>query len=255
MEDHERQDPRITEQLVQALSRVEPLRARYHVIATHGAAPGSAMAVDLAHPLGDHVWTQATQGWAVGSDHALAWAELLTKAHAHPMHAHASLLRGGLEGAVTCRYLVDPSLDHAMRLRRAANLQLADLQERAKWERSTRIDKRTFTPPAKRASARVTDLAAEMKQAGVVREDPWGMTTRFRHYSKGEWLFQMLSALAHGRSWSLLASELSKASVPLPPGPPGGLVRARDDLSVLGTVAMVNALHRALAELETYQAG
>jgi hypothetical protein len=247
------QDPQATASLVKSLAEVTRLRAHYHALVQADFSSASAAATDAEHPIGLLVWVLATQSWAVASDHAMAWYELLTKAQAQPMRAHGTLLRGVIESAVTCRYLVDPAADQPERRRRAAALQLDDYRERANFERSSGIDKRRLNRPAKHATERTADFIGAMKSLGVAKIDQPKMTTLCARYSAGAWLYQLLSAFAHGKPWALLGSELSDITVPLPPGTRGGYVTARDDLSVLGTMYAMEALAQALDELDSYR--
>lgn len=254
-DDRHEQDPHITAQLVRHLAEVEPLRERYGVLIRKEPAPGSPASADLAGPryVADLPWVLSTQAWVVASDHALTWHALLTEAHAQPMRAHGTLLRGVIENAVITRYLVDPAADQGERFRRAAAFQLLDHRERAKFERSTGIDTVAARPPAKHAADRAKDLIAEMHRLGIAKVEPPKYTTLCGRYSAGEWIYQLLSAFAHGKPWALMVSELSEVvDVPDRPWSRGGLVTANDTLSLSATVHAMKALKEALSDLYRY---
>jgi hypothetical protein len=248
-----RQDPAITTRMAERLVRIVALRKRHDELALATPAPNSSAAADAPHPVGALVWILATQAWAVASDHALAWYELLTKAQAQPMRAHASLLRGALEGAVTTRYLVDPSLGAAQRLERAAAVQLADHHDRANFERASGFARKKLEPPAKHAQERSSDFRKRMKKLGVSRIDMWGYTRLCEHYATHRWLYPVLSGMAHGKSWTLLVSQLDDP-VKLPGLHDGGIGResANDQLSLMATMSVMQTLEVSLEEIGHY---
>lgn len=238
--------------LVTAFGKATELGSRYEALVAAGPIPGSRAADDFARPLGDLVWYQATGALVAGNDHAIAGYELLATAHLQPMRAHASLLRGALEGAVTCCYLVERSADQGERLRRACALQFEDYSDRADFERSGGIDKKILPPPAKHASFRRTKLVQDMKRHGIARNPMAGMTALSKKYAGGAWVYQILSAFAHGRAWGLLVSDLAKVADRDEPGTRGATVMARDDVTIALTTMTMKTLTTAMGELEDY---
>lgn len=238
-----------TEALASALAPVFDLRKRYESL-LGPLRLGSTAEADNHHPLGELVWVQALQLWVVAADHAIAWHDLLTRAGLQPFRAHGTLLRGCLESAVVCRWLVDPSADQNTRLGRAVGLQLDDFVERGKFEAATGSADREPVGSAARAKERVAELRKDAEDAGVKPIKPMGYVDLFDRYSVGGWLYRLLSAFAHGKQWALLASDRSRLrSVG---GFIQGQVTASDDVSIAATRFGMDALEAGLADLERY---
>lgn len=244
------------------LRRVPALIDGYEAVVKAGRAPGSPARVDAALPAGRTAYDLATSAWLSGGDNLLAWHHLRLGASVQPPSAQYTLLRGALEGAVTCRWLVDPWATSKERRRRGAIAQLEDYVERGKFEAS--IDTRPFVAPAKSGADRAADLrqllVSEGEMAADATADPrsLSMTDRFKLYAMtsgydGSWLYRVLSAFAHGRQWPL--------------APFGEIVERVNDSSGDGvvikltaregpvdgvTVVAFLALQRALAELTWY---
>jgi hypothetical protein len=81
------------------------------------------------------------------------WQRLLTGGW-QPFAAHMTLIRGAMEGAVACRWLIDPWQDSAERIRRGVALLLDDCGNRRDFERDFGIDPAAIKPPAKSAADR-----------------------------------------------------------------------------------------------------
>jgi hypothetical protein len=151
------QDPRITAKLAETLAQAPILFDRLTATSRAGAQAGSDAATDEASPLGHHV-RMAIDHLMTGLDHLVMWHRLLT-AGVQPYASHITLIRGAMEGAVTCRWLIDPREDSAERVRRAVALLLEDYGNREDFERDFGIAE-AIKPPAKTAADRRTELKA-----------------------------------------------------------------------------------------------
>ena len=110
-------DPAILAQLRHELAALDELWRWREAALRAPAAPGSLVAADA--PLPDARFVRMYAGQALGTalDHLAAWRSLLN-GPALPMVAHLTLIRGGLEGAVRCRWHVEPTKDSATRVAR-----------------------------------------------------------------------------------------------------------------------------------------
>ncbi len=113
-------------------------RDRITATSLAGAQPGSAAATDEASPLGHHVRIMAIDNLMIGLDHLVIWHRLLTAA-VQPNASHITLIHGAMEGAVTCRWLIDPRVDSVGHVRRGVALLLEDYGNRDDFERDLGI--------------------------------------------------------------------------------------------------------------------
>jgi hypothetical protein len=72
---------------------------------------------DKRLPFGICAGIFAGQSLAVAADHLRVWTQILD-GHLIPVFAHMTLIRSALEGAIRCRWLVDPKVDGAERAAR-----------------------------------------------------------------------------------------------------------------------------------------
>ena len=145
--DDTQQDPLVTAKLGEVLAQAPVLFDRLTATSRAGAQPGSDAATDEATPLGHHVRIMAIDHLMTGLDHLVMWHRLLT-AGVQPYASHITLIRGAMEGAVTCRWLIDPREDSAERVRRGVALLLEDYGNRDDFERDFGIAD-AVKPPAK----------------------------------------------------------------------------------------------------------
>jgi hypothetical protein len=250
------QDPRITAKLVEVLGQAPVLFDRLSATSRAGAQPGSNAATDEASPLGHHVRIMAIDHLITGLDHLVMWHRLLT-AGVQPYASHITLIRGAMEGAVTCRWLIDPREDSAGRVRRGVALLLEDYGNRDDFERDFGIAD-AIKPPAKTAAARRAELKAARIAAKIGPTQAPKMTTLFGGYiglppARGRAIYRLLSAWAHGKQWKGMTAkfEIVEGAVAVPGGK---LVRAtaNDDLSLNLTVLGMMTSARALNELDAY---
>jgi hypothetical protein len=253
------QDPRITAKLAETLAQAPILFDRLTATSRDGAQDGSAAATDEASPLGHHVRIMAIDHLMTGLDHLVMWNRLLT-AGVQPYVSHITLIRGAMEGAVTCRWLIDPRADSAERVRRGVALLLEDYGNRDDFERDFGIAD-AIKPPAKTAADRRAELKTERIAANIGPTQVPKMTTLFGGYigllpAQGRAVYRLLSAWAHGKQWKGMTAkfEIVEGAIAVPGGK---LVKvtANDDLSLnLTTLGMMTAT-RALNELDGYCRG
>ncbi len=250
------QDPRITAQLAEALARAPLLFDRLTATSRAGAEIGSDAATDEASPLGHHVRIMAIDHLMTGLDHLVMWNRLLT-AGVQPYASHVTLIRAAMEGAVTCRWLIDPREDSAERIRRGVALLLEDYGNREDFERDFGIAE-AVNPPAKTAAARRAELKAERIAAKIGSTQAPKMTTLFGRYTglppaRGRAVYRLLSAWAHGKQWKGMTArfEVVEGAVAVPGGK---LVKvtADDDLSLNLTLLGMMTATKALNELDAY---
>jgi hypothetical protein len=250
------QDPRITAKLAETLAQAPVLFDRLTATSRDGAQPGSEAAMDEASALGHHVRIMAIDHLMTGLDHLVMWHRLLT-AGVQPYASHITLIRGAMEGAVICRWLIDPREDSAERVRRGVALLLEDYGNRDDFERDFGIAD-AIKPPAKTAADRRAELKAARIAAKIGPTQTPKMTTLFGGYiglpsARGRAVYRLLSAWAHGKQWKGMTAKFEVVEGAVA-GPGGKLVKvtANDDLSLnLTTLGMMTAA-RALNELDAY---
>jgi hypothetical protein len=234
--DGDRQDPRSTARLAEILAQAPILFDRLNAVALAGASSESEATKDASVQLGHHVRILASDHLSSGIEHLVVWHRLLT-ASVQPFGAHMTLIRGAMEGAVTCRWLIDPREDSAERVRRGVALLFEDYGNRRDFERDFRIPASAIKPPGKSAADRFQELAKDRDAAKIGRMKVPSMTYRFGGYTglrpgPGRAIYELLSAYAHGKQWKGLTVKFEvvedAAEVP------GGRVvkiTANDDMS------------------------
>jgi hypothetical protein len=110
-----------------------------------------------------------------------------------------------MEGAVTCRWLIDSDIVSTARVRRGVALLLEDYANRRDFERDLGIPADAIKAPAKMAAERHADLRQERDEAKIGQTQVPKMTARFGHYAlleagTGRAIYRLLSAHAHGKS-------------------------------------------------------
>ncbi len=246
------QNQATTQKLHVALGSLRPLYARFHALRLLDPQPGSALLEDAQLPLGHLPWVFALQGWANGHEHASTWLHLL-ESGIQPERSHYTLTRAAIEGAVTCRWLMDPRCGGAEKRTRGIRAQLKDYTYRASFEKHFPAVSRADGSPARSAAERLVQLRSEMAELGIVEVKMPSMTELFADYSLGGWFYSLLSSFAHGQQWSLVTTRRSVV-VDMP-----GIVGARmmrvtadDELTLAAAAQVWNALALALRELEVY---
>ena len=252
------QDEKITSLLRQLLGEVPGLRAREQMIVraeTKGA--GSLAELDDRHKFGRFIWELSAQALGVAGDHLEAWRRLIYDANAQPGFAHVTIARGAIETSALCRWLVDPNVTSGERIRRGVAAQLDDWHERDMWERASGADKMPRVGSGRTGAERVKQLTADRAAAGVGEMKVLSFVELCRRYAgegpfRGEALYRLASAFAHGKQWSLHASKIAEPEDGSPNGPGPRRVTASDDISALVTLGAVRTFAAAVAEFEAY---
>lgn len=174
--------------------------------------------------------------------------------------AHWTLIRGAIEGTSVGRWLCDPTIDGTERLRRAAGVQLADYEERLRFER--RIGARLAKPKGRGRTA-AQRIAALERRLGQTRPIPMPSATDLfaRHalpddkgLRPGEDLFRVISAIAHAKVWSLPALTTVSERIEHPSGRLSMRLSSDDELILDVTQVAMRVAADALAAIEWYAA-
>lgn len=251
------QDPQVTAKLAQILANAGVLFDRLGATARAGIASGSPAAEDAAAELGHHTRIMAIDHLATGLEHLVIWHRLLTGG-SQPFATHMTLIRGAMEGAVTCRWLIDPRQDSAERVRRGVALLLDDYGNRRDFERDFGIDPAAIKPPAKSGADRHKQLQEKRDAANIGRVKVETMTYRFGGYiglqpGPGRAIYRLLSAYAHGKQWKGLTTKIQ--AVALATEVRGGKVvkvSANDDMAVMLTALAMKVATAAVDEVDAY---
>ena len=249
----------MTAQILRTLDHVEVMVRRVESVATLASTPATSLAATdarMSTRLGLEPFLNAGFQLSVSLDHLQTWRHVVVAGGAglQPAYAHMTLLRGAMEAAVVARWLVDSGVDTGERLARSADWNRDDYTKRRRVEEIIRSRPK---PPAKLASERMADLEAAASAIGLRPLRAVNVTDLFRGYcaqtgSRGELIYSMLSAFAHGRSWSVFVSTLT----PVAPGLPGtgglGTIAANDEHAVAFTVFAVKTALMAVMDLERY---
>ena len=254
MDDLLRQDPKATQALVAALGRVPRIREREQALLHDGPLPDSVADRTRQLQSGRYPEIFASQFLVVAGDNLLTWHAVL-HAEVQPAYGHLSLVRTAIECAVNARWLLDPALSAAARIARGLAAQRADYEERRRFE-ATVPNRPTVERPAKSAARRMEDLERERVANGIANES-MNATAASRSYlvgsPNGEGAYRLLSAFAHGKQWSLFASEKAVLlGLNPPPRSQVGQVAARDDVSVGMTQIAVRTYEAAASDLERF---
>jgi hypothetical protein len=195
------------------LDVVPALRDRQEtVVQANSKAEASPADLDSQHRLGRFVWEIASQSLGVAGDHLDAWRGLIEEAHTQPGWAHMTLLRGAIESASLCRWLIDPAATSAQRVQRGVAAQLRDWDERQKFEQASGADKLPRTGEARTGRQRVNELVEARRANGVPEMSVPTFVKLCDGYAiaggpGGDALYRLGSVFAHGMQWTLLVSE------------------------------------------------
>ncbi len=244
-------DAAVAAELRATLAVVGELWARYEKAARRPTAFGSPAATDAALPQSRFVSIHAAQSLVSGLDHLAAW-RMLVEGGTLPIEAQMTLLRGALEGAARCRWLLDPTVDATTRVARGFAAKRDDYRERGNFEKADGRDPRADTG-AMTADERLAELEGWRQQAGIPLVS-FDRTTDLMKVYRLEGIFRTLSAAAHGKEWVLAAGTLDERSdPPAPPGVGHGVVSANDRLVLGMTEVVVLVVTRAVAAFEAYK--
>ena len=172
--------------------------------------------VIAAHPLGQHLEAMAGSALAVSFDHfrsALAFVRFGEM----PAFAQVTLFRSAHELAIRTEWMLDSAQTIETRIARGCGIYLADLDERAKFDKSALI---AYRPPAKPAHKRIDDLRTAGREHGMLSDKGFfpGETIATLDLFKahepavigadgksacGSTWWRLLSAFAHGKNWPI----------------------------------------------------
>lgn len=267
------QEAAITRALRRLLAGVWPLRDRYHALVAAGPTPDSLAARHDRDRLDRLALEYARQQWGLCQDNLIAYEAVLAQG-IQPQHAHASLLRQAIEGAVTCRWLIEPDLPDDKRRLRGVKADRRDHEDRAEWERAAGVADVEITGREATAKQRLAVLREAAEALGIEwkKMHPIGVTWLFRNYYvvhprygwesepdaliafNGTTLYQALSGLAHSRAWAhvLLSSVEEGGTAPGVTGSRNARLSANGYLALRFTGTAMATLEVALEELASY---
>jgi hypothetical protein len=222
------------------------------------AGPESREVADIASVplLGDEAISQAADQLVLCLDYLEAWqALLLDRFSGIPIYAHIALIRGSMEASVTVLWLLDPECSPAERAGRAVAMMVHDLEEQRKAEQ---VVEELFDWPESSADKRLADLESSRASADVPEVRWPGPTRLFATHGmpngpRGEAIYRVLSAHAHGRFWRLLLySDQSLSIVHRPDSPTVVEVEADDDVAMRMTQLAMDWVSAAVEEAREY---
>lgn len=245
---------------VRIFEPLERLFNRSGELSRAAPAPGSRADRAGRTNLGKIAWDLAAPANTIGVDHLIAWRQLRLGAGIQPMFSHLTLLRGAIEGTAVTRWLCDPGIGADERIQRAAGVQLADYEQRLRYE--NRMADRLAKPGGEvRTAAQRIEALKRLLQREHIK--PIGMpsaTDLFGRYAlgsdpenlAGERLYRLISAIPHAKVWSLYGiSELGE-TIDLGGDQYAVKIAANDELGVAVTAVAMRVARQALEDLEWY---
>lgn len=246
------------EQTRRLLSDVPKLAARVRAAVRQPSAKDSNAAVDQDRfdEVGSYPWVFAGQVLEVAVDHAETWRQLL-ESHGMPRYAHLTLLRAALEAAVTARWLISAATTEG-RVAAAASMLEEVLVD---WERLVDSFPGKVAPDSSAVYTNALgEFRAQVVVAGLQTKRPPPTSDRVRDFGvhpgqKTDWIFRMLSAPAHGSTWSVSLGEFGDEVEPLVRGAKTVRVRAHPLLASNATSIVLATLTAAVTDFERYVGG
>ena len=237
------------------LREVPQLDTRVHAATRQAPAEGGPAAADQDRfdGIGSYPWVFAGQGLGVAVDHAKAWVRLF-ESHGLPQYAHLTLLRATLEAAVTVRWLISAVTPEG-RVAAAVSMLEEDLVD---WDRLVDSFPGSADPDDTAVHAKVLgEIRAQVAVAGFQTKRPPSTSDRVRDFGvhpgpKTDWIFRILSAPAHGSTWSISLGEVGDEVEPLVRGARTVKVRAHPLLASNATSIVVSTLVAAVTDFERY---
>ena len=252
------QDPRVTAEIRRLLAQVPDLRAREEaIIRADIKGAGSLAELDCRHSLGRFIFELSAAAIGVAGDHLDTWRRLIDDALAQPGWAHVTILRGAFETSCFCRWLVDPTVSSAERIRRGVAAQIADWHERDMWERAAGVGEGPRIGDWHSGGERVKDLESKRAAAGIVAMTMPSLVDLCGRYDGqgpfgGAALYRFTSAFTHGKQWTLLVSDTAVPDGAAADEPGPRRVSALDSVSALVTLGAIRAFSAAVADFEAY---
>jgi hypothetical protein len=250
-------DPAILAELRRELAGLDELWRRRETTLRALAAPGSLAAADAPLPDARFVSMYAGQALGTALDHLAAWRSLLN-GPTLPMVAHLTLIRGSLEGAVRCRWHVDPTKDAGTRVGRGFAARRADQVERSKYEASKEAPPGPERTSGKSAIERLAELddpdAVRARDAAGIGPVGYTKITNLMIDYGLERPYRLASALAHGQEWPLLTMHVLESGRPASdPKVQEGILTASEPAALELTLTALGAVRVALEDLEAYR--
>lgn len=250
--------------LDEVFGELVPLRERYDRLRRNGPTPGSLAAADDKTEIGRLPLAFARMQWITRSDHLLTWA-LVSRGGIQPWYGHTSLIRQGLEGAVTARWLMEPTLTPDDRRQRGAAILQRDYEDRLDWEKTTDMADKPIPGREMTATERLAELATWRESEGVAStprmpgptrlfRDHWMNHPSYAWPWNGKALFQALSSISHNRQWSILFMQRERLGADSAgvSGSQDVVFTASGPFAVVFTACAVATLRAALEEIDAY---
>lgn len=243
----------IYEEIRRRLGGLDGLERRLEAATRVPPSLGSLQAADHGYPDARFVSLHASQALFSAIDHLNTWRLLVDRPGVAfiPILAHLTLLRGAIEGALRCRWLVDPAIDSRTRVARGYAAKRDDYLERGRFETSSKKSEAALARTGGLSAAqRVAELDATRDAAGIPSVGFKDTTALAIHYGWERW-FRLASAAAHGKEWALVGTDID-SSEPVSPGVLGGPVSASNEVALGLTLVAARLVEAALAQFEAY---
>jgi hypothetical protein len=250
-------------QLLKRLEAIDAHRERLSRTALGSPRPASRAEIDANSPFQASVAIYAGQNVAMGLDHIRAW-RVLVRADEITDFAHMTLLRSALEGGATAQWLLgsDDSAERVIRAailgledhrqRRTLEAEVANVAEREAAERGEIYEPHNWEGGARSGEDRYADHLATMTAAGMDEERPPSFTDLMRDFGPGAHFYQLASAFAHRREWSMAFAEERGRVEDTGPGAGAIQLGPSSFWAVRMTDVAMDELEHALDELEAY---
>lgn len=251
-------EPEAAVELKRAVDRADEIHARAQGVPRE-PRPGSLAASDAAVPHARWVILSANMALGVASDHLTAW-KLLVESRVIPIYSPMTLLRAALEAGVLCRWLVDPRPDPLERVARGVAAQVADYDERRKWEVTIAAPEERPPGGGKSGAARLADLKAardadDIPVIRLPRATDLAQGFGAPGYRDVSGFYRLMSAFAHAKPWALHATTLGPSAAMSTPGLQGGQVTISDHVVVRATNMVAGVVETAVMDIEAYLGG
>jgi hypothetical protein len=254
--------PEAVAALMQDLTRIDDLWKRLDVAVTTPAATGSPAEMDVAEKERVFAYDLAVTGLRAALDHLVTWRSVLA-AGLMPTYAHMSLIRTAHESALLAFWLMDRGLDPDVRRARGIAAQVADYDERRKFEDAA--GRTSVDPPGKLAVERLASLMTVAGQLGLTQLDKKGKIVLkttvpgtvelFDLYepvppaAKPQFLYRLYSGYAHAKQWAMVIGAQRMTAYDAS-GRSLALSQSHDLITVGSTLRCVNAVDRAISAYE-----
>lgn len=242
----------------------EPLaamQARHGELSRVGPASRSQAAIDSRSKVGQMAWHLSLPAAAIGVDHLVAWANLRVRAGSQPPFSHFTLIRAAIEGCAVARWLCDPAVTAAVRVQRAAGVQLEDYEQRLRFENRTGSGLVKPTGSGRTAAQRLAGLKKLLASHKVTALQMPPTTVLFGRYAPfddrpigGEGLYRLMAGVIHSKVWSLQAVTDLSDVVDLGEGSRPMKVEANAEFAFVATLIAMRIALDALADIERYAA-